>query len=149
MNFVNCQVLNHTLTVKRQGEATLLIRSTIPFASETIETPDGQQNTSPLNVQLSFPNNNTKCKEQLSGNLKSCEIKLKSFTHGDRHKYDNPTNWNEVNRIEISNSDDEKYNLEDHKLVLRLTTNVASGRGAQIFSNANLHDVHVRSICIV
>ena len=149
MNFVNCQVLNHTLTVKRQGKATLLIRSTIPFASETIETPDGQQNTSPLNVQLSFPNNNTKCKEQSSGNLQSCEIKLKSFTHGDRHKYDNPTNWKEVNRIEISNSDDENYYLKDHKLVLRLTTNVASGRGAQIFSNANLHDVHVRSICIV
>ena len=137
------QVLNHTLNIERKGNSTVMIRPTIPFASETIEI-HGQQSTSPLNVQLSFPGDNGKCHQQSGGNLQKCSVELESYTHDDRQTYEDPTNWNKVYNIDVFNTDDEGYYLTNHKLVLRLETNGASGTGAQIFANAAFHDVHVR-----
>ena len=127
--------------MQRKGNSTLMIRPTIPFVSETIEV-NGQQSTS-LNVQLSFPGDNGKCQKQSGGNLQKCSVELESYTHNDRQKYEDPTNWNKVYNIEVFNTDDEGYYLPNHKLVLRLETNGASGDGATIFANADFHDVHV------
>ena len=128
--------------MQRKGNSTLMIRPTIPFVSETIEV-NGQQSTSPLNIQLSFPGDNGKCQQQSGGNLQKCSVELESYTHNDRQKYEDPTNWKKVYNIEVFNTDDEGYYLPDHKLVLRLETNGASGDGATIFANADFHDVHV------
>ena len=119
-----------------------MIRPTIPFASETIETRNGQQITSPLNIQLSFPED-AKCKQQSSGNLQECSVSIDSFTHNNRHLYENPTNWNKAYGIDVFNTDDGGYNLPEHNLVLRLETNEASGTGAKIFAKAAFHDVLV------
>lgn len=134
--------------MERKGRSRLIIRPTIPFASETIETRDGTQVTSPLNVQLSFPED-AKCQQQSSGNLQDCSITIDSFTHNDRHLYENPTNWNKTYPIDVFNTDDEKYEKSDHKLVLRLETNEASGTGAQLFAKATFHDVFVSRIYLM
>nr|XP_022339990.1 von Willebrand factor D and EGF domain-containing protein-like isoform X1 [Crassostrea virginica]XP_022339999.1 von Willebrand factor D and EGF domain-containing protein-like isoform X1 [Crassostrea virginica] len=143
--FAGLEVLNQTLSMQRKGNSTLMIRPTIPFVSETIEV-NGQQSTSPLNIQLSFPGDNGKCQKQSGGNLRKCSIELDSYTHDDRQKYEDPTNWNKVYNIEVFNTDDEGYYLTNHKLVLRLETNGASGDGAQIFANADFHDVHINVV---
>nr|XP_022287793.1 von Willebrand factor D and EGF domain-containing protein-like isoform X2 [Crassostrea virginica]XP_022287794.1 von Willebrand factor D and EGF domain-containing protein-like isoform X2 [Crassostrea virginica] len=143
--FAGLEVLNQTLSIQRKGNSTLMIRPTIPFVSETIEV-HGQQSTSPLNIQLSFPGDNGKCQQQSGGNLQKCSIELDSYTHNDRQKYEDPTNWNKVYNIEVFNTDDEGYYLPNHKLVLRLETNGASGTGAQIFANAAFHDVHINVV---
>ncbi|XP_078340873.1 von Willebrand factor D and EGF domain-containing protein-like [Crassostrea virginica] len=143
--FAGLEVLNHTLNIERKGNSTVMIRPTIPFASETIEF-HGQQSTSPLNIQLSFPGDNGKCHQQSGGNLQKCSVELESYTHDDRQKYEDPTNWNKVYNIEVFNTDDEGYYLPSHKLVLRLETNGASGDGATIFANAAFHDVHINVV---
>ena len=119
-----------------------MIRPTIPFASETIETKNGQQNTSPLNIQLSFAED-AKCKQQSSGNLQECSVSIDSFTHNDRYLYEDPTNWNKAYNINVFNTDDQNYDLPEHNIVLRLETNEASGTGAQIFAKVTFHDVLV------
>lgn len=134
--------------MERKGRSTLMIRPTIPFASETIETRDGAQMTSSLNIQLSFPED-AKCQQQSSGNLQECSITIDSFTHNDKQLYENPTNWNKTYLIDVFNTDDEKYETSDHKLVLRLETNEASGTGAQIFAKATFHDVNVSRILLM
>ena len=135
-------MLNKTLSIERKGNSILMIRPTIPFASETIDI-NGKQSTSPLNIQMSFPGDNGKCHQQSGGNLHKCSVELDSYTHNDRQKYEDPTNWNKVYNIEVFNTDDEGYYLTNHKLVLRLETSGASGTGAQIFANAAFNDVHV------
>lgn len=69
------QILNHTLTIERKGNVTLMMRPTIPFVSETIHFPDGKEIAAPLNIQLSFPGNSeAKCKQSSSGSLQKCSV---------------------------------------------------------------------------
>lgn len=49
------QVLNHTLSIKRNSDATLMLRPTIPIVLETIEIPNIMHDTNPLYIELSFP----------------------------------------------------------------------------------------------
>lgn len=140
----NTQLLNRTVTIERKGTVTLMLRPTIPFASETIQRQDGMQSTSPLNIQLSFPGNTeAKCQQSTSGSLRKCSVPIESFKHGERQRYKDKTNWNKIYTMEISNSDNDGYYMQDHKLVLRLETNSPNGDGAQIFSDAVFRDVHV------
>lgn len=121
-----------------------MMRPTIPFASETIHTPDGKQLASSLNIQLSFPEKSeAKCKKSSIGNLKKCSVTIDSQIFREKQKYEDETNWYKIHTIEVSNSDDEGYYMPDHKLVLRLETNSPSGQGAMIFSDVVFHDVHV------
>ena len=57
--------------------------------------------------------------------------------------YEKQTNWRKIYSIDVSNTDEEGYYMTDHRLRLRLRTGGANGRGAQIFSNAIFHDIHV------
>lgn len=139
------QILNHTLTIERKGNVTLMMRPTIPFVSETIHFPDGKEIAAPLNIQLSFPGNSeAKCKQSSSGSLQKCSVTIDSYTYSDSQKYDDETNWYRIHTIELFNSDVEGYYMADHKLVLRLETNNANGQGSKIFSNVVFHNVHVR-----
>lgn len=122
-----------------------MLRPTIPFASETIRGQDGKQSTSPLNIQMSFPGNTeAACQQSTSGSLRKCSVRIESYNFSERQRYEDETNWNKIYTMEISNSDNEGYNMPDHKLVLRLETNSPNGEGAQIFSDVVFHDVHVR-----
>lgn len=140
----NTQLLNRTVTIERKGTVTLMLRPTIPFASETIQRQDGMQSTSPLNIQLSFTGNTeAKCQQSTSGSLRKCSVPIESFKYGERQRYKDKTNWNKIYTMEISNSDNDGCYMQDHKLVLRLETNSPNGDGAQIFSDAVFRDVHV------
>uniref|UniRef100_K1QCJ6 Uncharacterized protein n=1 Tax=Magallana gigas TaxID=29159 RepID=K1QCJ6_MAGGI len=142
---INTWILNHTLSIERKGKVTLMMRPTIPFASETIHTPDGKQSASPLNIQLSFPGKSeAKCKRSSIGNLKKCSVTIDSHIFREKQNYEDETKWYKIHTIEIFNSDDEGYYMPDHKLVLRLETNSPSGQGAMIFSDVVFHDVHVQ-----
>lgn len=137
--------MNQTLTIKRKGKSELMLRPTIPFAAETLESPNGQHDPSPLNIQLSFPGNTeAQCKTHPRANLYECSSKIQSFKYNDRHKYEDKANWYKIHTIEVSNSDDEGYYMSGNKLVLRLETN--SPGGAEIFSDVVFHDVHVSKL---
>lgn len=67
-------------------------------------------------------------------------VSIESFTHYNRHLFENFTNWNKAYGIDVFNTtDDGEYNLPE----LRLETNEASGTGANIFAKAAFHDVLV------
>lgn len=70
-------------------------------------------------------------------------VSIESFTHYNRHLFENSTNWNKAYDIEVFNTDDGGYNLPEHNLVVRLETNEASETGAKIFARAAFHDVLV------
>lgn len=140
----NTQLLNSTLNIERKGTVTLMLRPTIPYASETIRGQDGKQSTSPLNIQMSFPGNTeAACQQSTTGSLRKCSVRIESHTFSDKQTYEDETNWNKIYTMEISNSDNEGYYMQDHKLVLRLKTNSPNGEGAQIFSDVAFHDVPV------
>lgn len=118
-----------------------MIRPTIPFGSETIDF--GTQNTSPLNIQLSFVDDNIKAKCQANGGLTQCSITIPSYTYDERQKYDDTTNWYKIYTMTVYNSDQEGYYIDDRRLVLRLETNNPSGIGARLFGGVVLPDVSV------
>lgn len=122
-----------------------MLQPTIPFAAETIRTPSGIYLSSNLNVQLSFSGNTeAKCKKGARGGLFKCSVAIESYTYQNKHKYEDPNNWDKIYTLEVFNSDDDDYYLKDNRLVLRLETNKASGTGAKIFSDVLLHDINVR-----
>lgn len=139
--------MNHSLTVERKNTSTLFLRPTIPFASATLQFENGVQHASPLYIQLSFPENTeANCIENTAGILGNCEVEIQSFIFNESHKYEDETNWYKTYDIDVFNSDELGYYMQNHKLVLRLETSSANGDGAQIFSDVVFHDVHVRQI---
>ncbi|XP_061171058.1 von Willebrand factor D and EGF domain-containing protein-like [Saccostrea echinata] len=143
--YAGIEILTHTLTIERQGKATVMLRPTIPFASQTIQTPDGVQSTSKLVIRMSFPGNSeAKCKAR--GDLVDCSKTIDAYTFNEKDKYEDSTNWKKVYTIDVFNSDEENYYLNDHRLVLRLETNSPAGNGAKIFSDIVFPDVHVNII---
>lgn len=127
------------------GTSKLKFRTTIPFASQTIQTPVGKQYASPLNIQLSFPGNiEAHCTKNTYGSVHDCFPAIESFTFNESHKYADKTNWYKIYDIDVFNSDELGYYIQNHKLVLRLETNRVNGEGARIFSDVVFHDVHVR-----
>lgn len=131
------------------GTSKLQFRPTIPFASQTILTPVGKQFASPLNIQLSFPGNiQARCTQNTYGSVHDCFPPIESFTFNESHKYEDETNWYKIYEIDVFNSDGLGYYMQNYKLVLRLETNRANGKGAQIFSDVVFHDVHVRQTLI-
>lgn len=131
------QILNQTLTIKRKGQESLMIRPTIPFASETLEINQNQQDPSNLDIQLSFPGSTCE------GRAKTCTVSINSYKHEDRHMYENSGNWKKIYKLELFNTDDENYYIQNNKLVLRLETNSPPGEGAKIFADVIFADVHV------
>lgn len=142
IHFFCLQILNPTLTIERQGQATLKVRPTIPFAAESIEM-NGIQSNSSLSIQLSFRGKDTEQKCKASGGFTDCEIKIPSYKYNERQKYEDPVNWRKDYTMEIFNSDEEDYYLADHHLVLQLKTNRPNGNGAKIFNEAEFSDVNV------
>lgn len=71
-------------------------------------------------------------------------MEIQSFIFNESHKYEDETNWYKTYDIDVFNSDELGYYMQNHKLVLRLETSSANGEGAQIFSDVVFHDVHVR-----
>lgn len=134
------KVLNNVLTIERNGKGTLRIRPTIPFASETIETENGQF-AAYLDISLFFPKNEN-CTNYASTKFTNCKTRINSYRYDERHNYTNPANWRTEYSLDVFNSDEEAYYLTHQKSVLRLATNNATG-GAKIFAFANLHDVRV------
>ena len=116
-----------------------MIRPTIPFASETVETSTGQQYASNLGIQLSFPGSTCE------GKAKTCTVSINSYKHDDRHMYENSENWKKIYELELFNTDDENYYIQNNKLVLRLETNSPRGEGAKIFADVKFADVQVSS----
>lgn len=131
------------------GTSKLQFRPTIPFASHTIQTGVGKQFASPLYIQLSFPGNiQAHCTKKTYGSVHDCFPAIESFTFNESHKYEDETNWYKIYEIDVFNSDGLGYYMQNNKLVLRLKTNRANGKGAQIFSDVVFHDVHVRQTLI-
>lgn len=141
--FYKLQVLNHTLSIERNSNATLMIRPTIPIVLETIETSSSQV-TSQLDVELSFPGR-TGMHCQSQGSFRQCRVTIQSFTYNERQLYEDPSNWYNVISMLIHNYDQHKYDLAGPKLVLRLKTSNTNGVGTKIYGNVTLHDVQVRT----
>nr|XP_022321514.1 uncharacterized protein LOC111123472 isoform X2 [Crassostrea virginica] len=141
--FAGIEVLNNVLTIERNGKGTLEIRLTIPFASETIETENGQF-AAYLDISLFFPKNEN-CTNYASTKFTNCKTRINSYRYDERHHYTNPANWRTVYYLDVFNSDEEAYYLTHQKSVLRLATNNATG-GAKIFAFANLHDVRLNFV---
>lgn len=140
--FYKLQVLNDTLSIERNSNATLMLRPTIPIVLETIETSSSQV-TSQIDVELSFPGSTgMSCQSQSS--FRQCKVTIKSFLYNDRQLYENPSNWYNVTSMLIHNYDQHKYDLAGPKLVLRLKTSNTNGEGTKIYGNVTLHDVQVR-----
>lgn len=57
--------------------------------------------------------------------------------------YENSGNWKKIYKLELFNTDDENYYIQNNKLVLRLETNSPPGEGAKIFADVIFADVHV------
>ena len=114
-----------------------MIRPTIPFASETLENTHFQFEPSTLSTQLSFPGSTCE------GKAKTCTVSINSYKHEDRHMYENSENWKKIYKLELFNTDDENYYIQNNKLVLRLETNSPSGEGAKIFADVKFADVQV------
>ena len=130
------QVLNHTITVERDNEATLMVRPTIPFASETIEINGIQYDASPLHIELSHPENSS-CKNTVN----ECSTNISSYRHIERQMYEDPVFWKKIHAIKIVNSEGLGYYIPDHTLSLRFTTGKVNGKGAQIFADAAMQNV--------
>jgi hypothetical protein len=121
-----------------------MVRPTIPFVSETIETPVSK-GANELSIRLSFVNDTVKQKCAVNGGaFERCSFTIPSYTYDERHKYDDKSNWYKVYTMEVHNSDQEGYYLPGHRLVLRLETNSPAGNGAKIFGDVVLPDVNVR-----
>ncbi|XP_048767376.2 uncharacterized protein LOC125674294 [Ostrea edulis] len=142
--FAGIEVLNETLTIERQDHSTIMVRPTIPFGSQTLDT--GTQNTSPLNIQLSFLNDNIKAKCRANGGFAQCSITIPSYTYDERQKYDDTTNWYKIYTMTVYNSDEEGYYIDNRRLVLRLETNSPAGNGARIFGGVVLPDVYINIV---
>nr|XP_022311532.1 von Willebrand factor D and EGF domain-containing protein-like [Crassostrea virginica] len=138
--FAGLEILNQTLTIKRKGQESLMIRPTIPFASETLEINENQQDPSNLDIQLSFPGSTCE------GRAKTCTVSINSYKHEDRHMYENSGNWKKIYKLELFNTDDENYYIQNNKLVLRLETNSPPGEGAKIFADVIFADVHINVV---
>lgn len=141
------KVLNETLTIERQDHSTIMVRPTIPFGSQTLDT--GTQNTSPLNIQLSFLNDNIKAKCRANGGFAQCSITIPSYTYDDRDRYADTTNWYKIYTMTVYNSDEEGYYIDNRRLVLRLETNSPAGNGARIFGGVVLPDVYVSILFMI
>lgn len=125
-----------------------MLRTTIPFAAETIRINSSYMSSN-LNVQLSFPGNTEKkCSKGVIGGLYVCSIAIKSYTYQNKHKYEDPSNWDKIYTLEVFNSDDEGYYLKNNRLVLRLETNKGGGT-ANIFYDVLFHDINVRKIKVL
>ena len=120
-----------------------MIRPTIPFAAEVIEFSRGSQSPPEIDISVSVSDAIEKCSQQSSGGFTSCNIKITGFSENNKHMYEEQTNWRKIYSIDVSNTDEEGYYMADHRLRLRLQTGGANGRGAQIFSYAIFHDIHV------
>ena len=135
------QVLNSTITIERDGEATVMIRPTIPFASETIEFNSKQLEPTPLYIQLSLPENSS-CEVEVA----KCSINIRSYRHNERQMYENPNNWKKIHAIKIFNFGDIGYNVPYHRHSLRFTTGEINGNGSQIFADSALQNVQARNL---
>nr|XP_022290011.1 von Willebrand factor D and EGF domain-containing protein-like [Crassostrea virginica] len=138
--FAGFEILNQTLTIKRKGHESLMICPTIPFASETLELNQNQQDPSNLDIQLSFPGSTCE------GRARTCTVSINSYKHEDRHMYEDSGNWKKIYKLEVLNTDDENYYIQNNKLVLRLETNSPLGEGAKIFGDVKFADVHINVV---
>ena len=135
------------MTIERKGKAALKIRPTIPFAAQILEFNGTSQSPPVYDISVFVSDDAAdKCSEQSIGSLTSCKVTISGFTHLDRHMYENQTNWRKIYSIDVSNTDEEGYYMANHRLRLRLKTGGANGIGAQIFSNAIFHDIHVHYV---
>lgn len=140
------QVLNHTLSIERNSDATLMLRPTIPIVLETIEIPNIMHDTSPLYIEWSFPGSTETYYDcQSTGSSRQCEVTIKGFMYNDRQLYEDPSNWYKITSMLIHNYDQHKYDLAEPKLVLRLKTSNTNSQETQIFGNIALHDIQVRN----
>lgn len=108
-----------------------MVRPTIPFASETIEINNVQQDTSPLYIQLSLPEN-ASCENPSSGTVKQCSTIINSWRNNEKHMYDDQNNWKKIYTIPIINSEGLGYYVPHHTLSLRFQTGNVNGQGAQM-----------------
>lgn len=106
------QVLNHTLSIERNSDATLMLRPTIPIVLETIEIPNIMHDTNPLYIEWSFPGSTETYYDcQSTGSSRQCEATIKGFTYNDRQLYEDPSNWYKITSMLIHNYDQHKYDL--------------------------------------
>ena len=141
VRWICLQVLNPTITIERDGEATVKIRPTIPFASETIELNSKQLEPTPLYIQLSLPENSS-----CNVFAKSCSTNISSYRHNERQMYENPNNWKKIHTIKIFNSEGLRFYIGNHTISLRFTTGKCRGNGSQIFDDSALQNVQARNL---
>ena len=126
-----------------------MIRPTIPFEAEVIEPIANRGSQSPPVIDISVSvseDASERCSQQSSGALTSCKITITGFSENNKHMYEEQTNWRKTYSIDVSNTDEVEYYMANHRLRLRLQTGGANGRGAQIFSDAIFHDIHVHYV---
>nr|XP_022289580.1 von Willebrand factor D and EGF domain-containing protein-like isoform X2 [Crassostrea virginica] len=145
--FAGFEILNPTLTIERKGNASLMIRPTIPFAAEVIEFNTGIQISLVIDISVSVSEDAIeKCSQQSSGGFTSCNIAITGYSENNKHMYEEQTNWRKTYSIDVSNKDEEGYYMANHRLLLRLQTGGVNGRGAQIFSDVIFHDIHINVV---
>ncbi|XP_062577580.1 uncharacterized protein LOC134239411, partial [Saccostrea cucullata] len=142
--FAGIQVLTPTLTLERKGSATVKIRPTIPFATETFYSKRLRKYfAGSLDVTISFPTQiAAKC---AAGSSNLCKITIEGITYDQRQKFaDN--SWYKTYEMEVHNTDNVAYNNNVKQIILRMTTSKGGRNAADIFNDVTLPDININVV---
>ncbi|XP_062600788.1 von Willebrand factor D and EGF domain-containing protein-like isoform X2 [Saccostrea cucullata] len=142
--FAGFQVLTPTLTLQRKGSATVKIRPTIPFATETFYSKRAKNYfAASLDVTVSFPDQiGAKC---ASGSSNRCKITIEGITYDQRQKFaDN--SWYKTYEMKVHNTDNIAFNNNVRQIILRMKTSGGGANAADIFNEVTLPDININVV---
>ncbi|XP_061170731.1 von Willebrand factor D and EGF domain-containing protein-like [Saccostrea echinata] len=115
---------------------------TIPFASESLYINGDPQPLSDLNIYMTFKTDDpSKCSG--GGSSNQCEVKVKSYSYNERHKYENDE-WKQNISFPVYSQDTDGYVINS-QMTLRLNTGGTNGVGSKIFEHVSLPDISIIS----
>ncbi|XP_056003373.1 uncharacterized protein LOC125657435 isoform X1 [Ostrea edulis] len=139
--FAGIKIVNPNIELERKGTRNVELEMTIPFATESLYVNGVPQTVSDLNIHMTFKTDDlSKCSG--GGSSNQCEVKVKSYSYNDRHKYQNDE-WRQNISFPVYSQDTDGYVISSH-MTLRLKTGGTNGIGSRIFEHVPLPDISIR-----
>ncbi|XP_061170968.1 von Willebrand factor D and EGF domain-containing protein-like [Saccostrea echinata] len=141
--FAGIRTRNPNIELERKGSKNVELEMTIPYASESIVINGVPEPVSDLDIHLFFKSNHT---SHCSGSMttSNCNIKLRSFSYNERHKYENGE-WKKSITFQVFNQDTDNYVINS-QWTLQTRTGITKGIGSKIFEDVSLPDISLRSL---
>ncbi|XP_061170736.1 uncharacterized protein LOC133180186 [Saccostrea echinata] len=139
--FAGIKIMNSNIELERKGSKNVELEMTIPFASESLFINGVPQTVSDLNIHMTFKTDDpSKCSG--GGSSNQCEVKVKSYSYNERHKYENDE-WKQNISFPVYSQDTDGYVINS-QMTLRLKTGGTNGVGSKIFEHVSLPDISIR-----